>query len=230
MRITGRIAATFAALAMVPLGAVAVAQGASNWGATVTENDGGHLLGNPEAEIKLVEYVSYTCSHCAEFARKGEGAVKLAYVPTGKVSFEIRHLLRDSVDLTVAMLTHCGDPEKFPINHTAMMYKQDEWFERARNSTQAQRARWQFGSNAARRQAIASDLGFYDIMEDKGYGRVELDRCLSDEDKAKTLAETSRRDIETHSLQGTPTFLINGEKLDGVFAWETLEPELNSRI
>ena len=30
--------------------------------------DGGYLMGNPEAPIKLVEYGALSCSHCAEFA------------------------------------------------------------------------------------------------------------------------------------------------------------------
>ena len=70
-----------------------------NWGAKVTETDGGHLIGKPQAEGKLVEYMSYTCSHCATFARSGDGAIKMLYVPTGKVSYEIRHLIRDPVDI-----------------------------------------------------------------------------------------------------------------------------------
>ncbi len=201
-----------------------------NWGAAIAASDGGHLLGNPEAPLKLVEYMSYTCSHCAEFAQQGEGAIKLVYVPTGKVSFEIRHLLRDPVDLTATLLTHCGETRKFAANHAAIILRQDEWFAKARAATQAQRARWQFGTNASRRQAIASDLGFDDIMEKRGYRRADINRCLADETKAESLAETSMRDIETHGLQGTPSFLINGKLLDGVHAWAPLQKALDSRL
>ncbi len=238
MKFAKSAAASLAVMALALAGGIASAQDdlpkqnpdKQNWLVVIDENDHGHRIGNPEAEIKLVEFMSYTCNHCATFTRDGEGAIKLAYVPTGKVSFEIRHLLRDPVDLTAALLTQCGDPARFMQNHAAIMLKQEEWFETAGKTSQAQRARWQFGSNSARRQAMASDLGFYDIMERRGYTRTEIDRCLSDEDKAAALAETSQRDIETFGLQGTPSFLINDELLGGVHAWDTLQPKLDERL
>lgn len=205
--------------------APAKAQG-SNWSSMVAEHDGGYLIGNPEADNKLVEYMSYTCSHCYEFARTGDLAIRLMLVPKGKVSYEIRNLLRDPVDLTAALLTHCGDEDKFPANHTAILSRQSEWMETARKATQAQRTRWNFGTNAARWRAIASDLGFYDIMEARGYSRPALDRCLADDAKATALAETSQRDIEALGLKGTPSFVLNGKLLDGVYDWDTLKPVL----
>lgn len=224
------IALALGAIALTGSGAAVVAKPAQNWTQTVVEKDNGHLLGNPEAEVKLVEFMSYTCSHCADFARNGDPAIKLAYVPNGRVSFEIRHLLRDPIDLTAALLTQCGDPAKFPDNHSAILYAQDEWFAKAKAATQAQRSRWQFGSNGARRQAIASDLGFYTIMERRGYSRVALDRCLTDETRATALAEASQADVAAYNLTGTPSFVVDGELLAGVFTWPALEKALGSRF
>lgn len=201
-----------------------VAVQAGNWAAAVEEHDGGHILGNPEAETRLVEYMSYTCSHCAEFTRTGEPIIKLALIPKGTVSYEIRHLLRDPIDLTAALLTNCGEPEKFPGNHEAIMTRQGEWMQTARKATQAQRTRWNFGTNAARWRAIASDLGFYDIMEARGYSRPAVDRCLADQAKANALAETSARDVGTYNLPGTPSFVLDGKLLEGVHSWEALKP------
>ena len=224
------LALALGAVALTGSGAAVVAKTAQNWTTAVVENDNGHLLGNPEAKTRLVEFMSYTCSHCADFARSGDQAIKLAYVPNGRVSFEIRHLLRDPIDLTAALLTHCGNPAKFPENHSAILYAQDEWMAKARATTQAQRSRWQFGTNGARRQAMASDLGFYTIMERRGYSRVALDRCLADEAKATALAESSQADIATYKLQGTPSFVVDGELLEGVFTWPGLERALGSRF
>ena len=192
-------------------------------------SDDGHLFGNPEAEKKLIEFMSYTCSHCAEFARKGDAAIKLSYVPTGKISYEVRHLIRDPVDLTAALLTHCGDEKKFGGNHEAIMYRFDEWMDKARNATQAQRSRWQFGTNSARFQAIASDLDFYEIMETRGYRRADLDRCLSDEAKAKALADTSAADVAKYQLTGTPSFVLDGKLLEA-HDWPSLEKRLKDAI
>ncbi|MBL8655948.1 MAG: thioredoxin domain-containing protein [Altererythrobacter sp.] len=195
-----------------------------NWGTTVEARDNGHVIGNPDAASRLVEYMSYTCSTCAEFARTGESAIKLLVVPRGKVSFEIRHMLRDPIDLTATLLTHCGGPAKFLGNHDAVMARHGEWMERARAASQAQRTRWTFGANAARRRAIASDLGFYAIMEERGFNRPQIDRCLTDEAKAGSLAETSQRDVAALQLPGTPSFVLDGRLLQGVHNWDSLRP------
>jgi protein-disulfide isomerase len=201
-----------------------------NWIAMVTATDGGHLLGNPAAKVKLVEFMSYTCSHCADFSREGDGALKLFYIPTGKISYEIRHLIRDPVDLTAAMLTHCGDPKKFALNHEAFMSRFPQWMAKARQTTQAQQSRWQFGTLSARLQAIASDLDFYEIMEARGYSRVQADKCLADEAKARAIAETSRADVTKYGLQGTPSFVLGGQLLESTHAWEVLRPQLDKAL
>lgn len=221
-------AVVIAVMGTVPVDARTTKKSAT--ASTVTEHEDGHILGNPEAPNRLVEFMSYTCSHCADFARMGEGAIKLAYLPTGKMSFEIRHLIRDPVDMTAALLTQCGPAAKFPANHSAIILKQDEWLAKARNATQAQKARWQFGTHSARLQAIASDLGFYDIMVGRGYSRVELDKCLSDTVKADAIAETSRADVAKYDLRGTPSFILNGTVLDNVYGWETLRPHLDKIV
>jgi protein-disulfide isomerase len=228
-------AALLACAALLPAGSHTFAQtpkrkapgaSAENWAVAVEARDGGHLIGNPEARTKLVEYMSYTCSHCAEFTRTGDVAIKLFLVPKGEVSFEIRHLLRDPIDLTAALLTHCGGASKFLGNHEAIMARHDEWMERARKATQAQKTRWSFGTHPARWRAIASDLGFYDIMEARGYGRPELDRCLSDLPRATALAEATERDVAAHNLRGTPSFVLDGKLLEGVHTWDALKPVL----
>ena len=232
-----RLVLTAAGAATLALGASAqqpaktkpAAPGA-NWSAMLAETEGGHRFGNPEAEVKLIEFMSYTCSHCAHFAQQGDGLIKLAYVPTGKMSYEIRHLIRDPVDLAATMLTHCGDPKKFGGNHEAIMMRYDRWMDKARKSTQAQQSRWQFGTLSARLQAIASDLDFYEIMIGRGYTRSELDQCLSDDAKAKALAETSAADVRKYSLTGTPSFVLDGKLLQGTHDWPSLEPKLKNAI
>lgn len=217
-------AATLAVASILAVGA------APNWLATIALTDGGHRIGNPAAPMKIVEYVSYTCPHCAEFARDGEGAVKLAYVAPGKASLEIRHLLRDPVDLTAALLTNCGPAAKFPQNHSAIMLAQNTWMPKMLNATEAQSKRWFDGPNLARRRAMASDLGFYAIMERRGYSRTAADQCLGNEALATKLAEISARDWKKPGIGGTPAFAIDGIVLAGTHSWASLEPQLKARF
>lgn len=229
-----RIATLASAAAMASLAAVSVAAqkrgglaaSPTNWGSAIERVGEGHLIGNPDAETRLVEYMSYTCSHCADFSRTGDVAIKTFVVPQGKVSFEIRHQLRDPLDLTAALLTNCGEPSQFLANHQAIMSRQGDWLEKARGTSQAQRTRWSFGTMPARWRAIASDVGFYDIMEARGYNRAQLDRCLADQAKATALAEASASDAQALNIPGTPSFALNGKLLEGVHSWEALRPVL----
>jgi len=220
--------ALLAAAALLAGGAKAPAT--RDWNAAVVETDAGHRIGNPQAALKLVEFVSYTCPTCARFAREGEPALKLGYLPQGKVSLEVRHLLRDPVDLTAALLSHCGPAAKFPQNHSALMLAQDEWLGRLKGASAAQRQRWATGDDAARRRAIAADAGFYAIMERRGYGRAETDRCLADEATARRLAEASAADWKQPGVHGTPAFAIDGVVLAGTHSWQELEPQIAARL
>src|SRR4051812_28846152 len=120
------------ALAAVLLAAapMAVAAPAHNWLATAAVTPGGHRLGNPAAPTKLVEFVSYTCPHCGHFFKEADGAIKLVYVQPGKVSVEVRHIIRDPVDLTAVVLAECGNPNKFFANHAMFFSRQDTWLDK----------------------------------------------------------------------------------------------------
>jgi hypothetical protein len=53
--------------------------------------------------------------------------IKNQFVATGKVSFEIRNLVRDPMDLTAAMLARCGGKGRFFGNHRHLMATQAQW-------------------------------------------------------------------------------------------------------
>jgi protein-disulfide isomerase len=212
------------------VGAALLASGQTNrnWPTVVAQTaDGGHRIGNPEAKVKLVEYVSYTCPHCAEFTREADDRIKLAFVTPGNVSLEVRHLIRDPIDLTAVMLANCGPVTRFPLNHTTFMLQQAKWMAPAQTATAAQRQRWTSGDGPTRRRAIANDLGFYKLMEGRGYGRAEVDRCLSDEVAARRFAEQSQKDWDKPGIDGTPSFSINGVVMPGTHTWASLEQQLN---
>jgi protein-disulfide isomerase len=229
-RLTARLT-TLGAAALLSLGAGNPPAGPHpNWLNTVSVSpNGGHLLGNPGAPVKLVEYISYTCPHCAHFQRQSEVAMRLAYIQSGKVQVEVRHLIRDPIDMTVAMLTNCGAPSRFFANHNLFLLNQDRWIGRMADATAAQRARWITGDNGARMRAIASDYGFYAMMEQRGYDRPTLDRCLADMPTANRIAAQT---VEAGKLgvQGTPGFLLNGVLLAGTYDWQALNLQLEARF
>lgn len=217
-----RLAVPFALVACLALTGAAK----RDWNGTVVRADGAHAIGNPAAPNTLTEFVSYTCPHCGDFARTGDEALKIAYISPGKLRLEIRHIVRDPVDLTAALLTWCGEPAKFPRNHAAIMHAQPRWLSVAQSATAAQRNRWATGDLPSRTRAIASDLGFYAIIEPRGYSRAALDRCLADTAMAKRLADNSQRDATRFDVAGTPSFAIDGKLMPGVHSWDDLQRRL----
>lgn len=213
-------AATLVATAVLLSGATR-----ANWDAEVVATDLGHRIGNPDAKVKVVEFLSYTCPHCAEFAREGEAPIKLGYLAPGKISVEVRHLVRDPVDLTVGLLVNCGDTAKFAGNHTAFLNGQERWIGPLSSGTRAQRQRWT-APGATGRRAIATDFGFYPIMERRGYRRTDVDRCLADDAMATRLAEISAKEWKRPGIGGTPSFAINGVVMPGTHTWPALERQL----
>jgi protein-disulfide isomerase len=212
--------------AVLAAAALLVAATAPNWLTTVSLNGTGHRIGNPAAKVKLTEYVSYTCPHCAEFNREAEGALQVGYLTPGKVNVEVRHLIRDPIDLTVSVLAHCGPVAKFPQNHTAFLSGQSGWIGPLTSPTNAQKQRWT-APGATGRRAIASDFGFYTIMERRGYSRAEVDRCLADDALVQQLAEESGKDWEKPGIEGTPAFAINGVVMPGTHTWSMLSRQLD---
>ena len=212
------------------IGLTPAAQAASpNWLATVAVTpDGGHVLGNPKAAVRITAWISYTCPHCAAFERESDSPLRLGYIARGTTSLEIKHFLRDPIDATVAQLVNCGPKEKFFSNHSAFMRGQAQWIAPLVSSTAAQRQRWTSGDNAARRRAIASDFHFYDIMEKRGYSRPQLDHCLADEALARRIVGHT---VEAAKLgfEGTPAFALNGTPLVGTSTWLALEAQVKAR-
>ena len=212
-----------ASLALMSTGASAQR---ANWNNEVRVDGQHHVIGDPEAEHTLIEFVSYTCPHCATFTKQGEGTLQLAFIGPGHMLREVRNIVRDPIDLTVTMLTHCGRTDRFSRRHEVFMREQEQWLPVARRATAAQRARWETGDYAARRRAIAADLDFYTIMERLGMRRAETDRCLSDDAKAQALVAASVAHTQEFELQGTPSFAIDGKLLADTHDWATLEPQL----
>jgi len=223
--ITALAAASAAMFATVAVAA------APNWLATITRGANGvHTLGNPNAAVKLTEYVSYTCSHCAHFTKTSEMPLKAQYVQPGKVSVTINNYLRNPVDMAVALLANCGDPKKFWTRHHRFFGTQDKWLNIAASTSAAQQARWRVKDRAAAMRAIASDLDLYGLVAPLGIDRAAANRCLADA-SAQAQITAQHEAAEALGVTGTPSFAINGEHMVGIYDdWPTLDTLIKARL
>ena len=75
-----------------------VSASAPNWVSSVRiQPNGAFVMGKPAAPARLVEYLSYTCGHCAHFTVEASAPLKSAYVAKGLVTVEVRNAVRDQI-------------------------------------------------------------------------------------------------------------------------------------
>ena len=71
--------------------------------------EGGWRMGNPDAALKLVEYGSVTCSHCASFAAAADQSLR-SRVRTGRLSFELIQIILYLSSVTKRFLVSNSGP------------------------------------------------------------------------------------------------------------------------
>jgi protein-disulfide isomerase len=164
-------------------------------------------LGDPKAPVRIYEYASLTCSHCAAFNQEIFPKLKKDYIDTGKVYYTLRDFPFDPIATAGYMLAHCAGPERY-FGFIDVLF-----------ATQAKWAFVQDPMNALK--AIAKQGGFSD---------QSFEACMKNEkifDHVKSVAE---RGAKTFGVNSTPTFFINGEKVEGAIPYSELEPIVKKHL
>jgi protein-disulfide isomerase len=211
-----------------PLATIAAPAG-QTWVETAAETpEGGFVIGNPDAPLKLVEYASHTCSHCAAFSQ--EGAAELdEYVAKGIVSYELRNQIHDPIDMTIALLARCGSAQSFhPLANQAWQNFNSIMQTVQANGAALQQA--QEAPQAQRFQAIAQASGLLEFFAARGISRDQAMTCLADIGKAQRIADASQTQSEELDVAGTPTFFLNGRLVEGTSWGPTTGPNANPGI
>jgi protein-disulfide isomerase len=187
-----RRAALATAAAAVLTGAAAPAAkptpGAGRWPAA----PGDMSLGNPNAPVRVVEYLSLACPHCAHFHAEVFPDFKAKYVDTGRVYFTVRELLTEPVQVAAAgfLLARCGDGSKYFSVVDQVFKSQPRW-----------------------RQGQIKPI-FSEIAKANGFTDAQFEACITDEKAGEALEKRIQYAVETDKVNSTPTFFINGVKLE----------------
>lgn len=197
----------------------------TSWTETVTVSDeGGYVLGNPDAPIKLVEYASHTCGACAQFSATAKPSIKSDYVASGVVSFEQRNLVRDPIDLAIATLVRCGQKENMQALSDQAWASLNDIFSNIQQNGDAYEA----SGNLPVEQrfiAIAQAAGLIDFFSARGLSADQARTCLADTTTIEGIAEASSAQAQELGINSTPTFLLNGRVIDER-SWAQIEPML----
>lgn len=229
-------AALAAATALVPASAQYRSEGVRsdgpdrrNWTDTAQRTpEGGFRMGNPAAPVKVIEYLSLTCPHCAEFAAEGGERLFQTYVRSGRVSIEYRNYTLNGYDLAAAFLSRCASPrEYFNMTHYLLGH-QPQWMGRVQALTDAQRAELRAMTPIQAMQRIAQLLGLDAIAARHGITAARQRACLADQAALDRIAQVMQAGQREHNVSGTPTFVINGRVAD-TNNWAGIEPLLRGR-
>jgi len=204
---------------------------ARDWTSTVTMTPAGaYVLGNPQAKVRLIEYLSMTCTHCAAFSGESLQPLRDNYVRTGQVSIEVRHAIRDSLDVAASLLVRCGGPKTFFGNTEAVLATQDDWLRAAvafQEQDQGAAGKLPLGQALA---AFSRGAGLDRIMTARGLPAAQANACLNNKVEQDRLVAMAKEAWSTRGIPGTPAFLINGTLVEGANRWAALEPKLREAL
>ncbi len=160
--------------------------------ATSAAGPGDYSLGSADAKVKLVEYASFTCPHCATFHNTVFDQLKTDYIDTGKVHFTLREVYFDRYGLWAALIARCGGEMRYFGIHDMLFAKQAEW---AASDDPAQ---------------VVENLKT--IGRAAGLDDAAMDVCLNDSANAEALIKQFQTNFEADGVEGTPTIFVNGTK------------------
>ncbi|MGV7119167.1 thioredoxin domain-containing protein [Sphingopyxis sp. 550A] len=199
-----------------------------SWSQTVSKNaDGGYVMGNPDAPIKVIEFASITCSHCAVFSTESHEELRRDFIDTGRVSLEVHNFIRDPLDATAAAIIRCAPVDRyFPLQDNVFA-SQEELFAGVKGNEAAADAAMKLPP-AQRFPAFAKALKLDTFFQSRGVTGEQINACLSNVDNISKLEQGTNAAAEKYQIQGTPTFVVNGQVLEGVAAWGPLRDHLRT--
>lgn len=159
--------------------------------ATLAENSPeiqatGKTLGLPSAPIKMVEFSSLTCGHCAHFHNQTLEKFRKKYIDTGKVVLEFREFPLNKPAFDATLLANCLPPEQY-FGFISMLFQTQE--------------HWAFATDYL--TPLKQNAKLAGMSEDS------IVACLGDEKGRERLTQEVESNVKKYNLQSTPTFILN---------------------
>ena len=177
---------------------------------TVTVSAEDYVIGDRKAPVTLVEYLSQTCSHCAEFRRIDIPKIEENFVKAGLVRIVFREMHRNNVDVAASVLGRCLGRDAFLPFTDMLLEQQQTWMMREDQDVVA---------------------GLKEMARRAGMSSEDFDTCLKKQDLATQLAKASNKAAKDYCITGTPTLLLNGKKIEGVgTAYDKLDEAIRAEL
>ncbi len=198
------------------------------WSDVVSATDaGGMRMGNPNAPLKLVEYGSLSCPHCAKLANDGMKTLVDKYVNSGRVSYEFRSFpIHGIIDVPLTVMVRCADKAAFFPLVEQIYANQEAMMTRAEQGNAQAEAASKLPPNQ-RFAALADAFGLTDWFAARGLSKDQAHSCLADTSAAEKVANEGQKWGDA-GINSTPTLELNGGTLKDVYEWDQLEPVLQN--
>jgi protein-disulfide isomerase len=153
----------------------------------------GRVKGNPAAPVKIVEYGDMQCPACAAFSLNTERELEESLIRDGTVSYEFRHYaFLGKESLRAAEAVECAAEQGRFYQFRDTLYT-------------AQR-----GEN----RGGFSDSRIKQLAQAQGLDMVQFNAAF-DSGRYADRVKTQSAEAEAQGVRVTPTFFINGTKLEG---------------
>ena len=156
-------------------------------------------LGDDKAPVTIVEYASMTCPHCAHFQETTFPELKKRYIDTGKVRYILRDFPLDELAGAAFVLAHCAakdDKNKYYSMIDTLFSQQRQW---------------------AVEKPIPPLMA---IAKQAGLTEQSFNACLTNQKAWDAMESVRQRAMNQFKVESTPTFFINGTKVNGAVSIE----------
>jgi len=168
---------------------------------------GDMTMGDPDAPVTIIDYASLTCAHCASFEVNTMPLLKEHYIETGKVYYILRDFPFDPIATAAFMLAHCAGPERY-FGFIGVLFRQQQ--------------AWAFT------QTPMEDLKA--LARQGGFSEDSFNACMKDQKIFDHIKDNALRGAKSFGVRSTPTFFINGEKVEGALPWSDFEPLIQKAL
>ncbi|EYR79213.1 DsbA family protein [Shinella sp. 838] len=172
-------------------------------------------LGEANAPVTIVEYMSTTCPHCAAFHNNTFDAIKTKYVDSGKVRFVMREFPFDPRAAAAFMLARCKPQNPAELSDASqyfpmisMLMKQQETWAAAQDGREA----------------------LLQMSKLAGFTQESFQACLTNQKLLDDVNAVRERGAKEFGIAATPTFLINGKRYSGDMSVDTMSALIDSML
>ena len=180
-------------------------------------------VGSPAATVEIVEYAALTCHVCRDFAKQIFPRLKSTYIDTGKVRYIYRDFplesgpdgkATDGFGVVLASVARCKGPEKFHEMVDGIFTAQADLLDAAREGKAL--------------PVLAN------VAAQHGISIEEMRTCIDHQPELRASIKKSHDDVALNpdpklNVQGTPTFFINGEKVENR-GWEFMAAAIEAKL